>query len=120
MSGGSTFGNVRTAHGGQVYDGAGEAAYARHLDLLQAAGAIRAWRRGTPGTLLESPTGRKRDGIEDTPDVHVWDARGARYVVDFEGCVTREFTLKATRWRTVYPTVPLGVVRADGSERRAA
>jgi Protein of unknown function (DUF1064) len=87
------------------------------LDLLAAAGRIRAWERGTAWTLLDAP--RRRDRIEYTPDFHVWDAAGALRVVDVKGCVTREFRLKAKLWRAVYPAVPLVVARADGSERPA-
>jgi hypothetical protein len=108
----------RTEYGGQVYDSRGEAEYARQLDLRKAAGAIRDWRRGMPWTLLESPTGRKRDGIEYTPDFHVWDAQGAFTAVDFKGMETEVFKLKAKLWRYAYPTVPLFVVKADGTERR--
>jgi hypothetical protein len=116
----SKYGNVATVYDGQVYDSAGEAEYARRLDFLKAAGHIQDWRRGEPWTLLESPTGRKRDGITYTPDFHVWDAQGGFSVVDVKGVETAVFRLKARLWRAVYPTVPLLVVRADGSERRAA
>ena len=108
----------RTVYAGEEYASKGEAEYARRLDHLRAAGAIRDWRRGTPWTLLASPTGRKRDGIEYTPDYHVWDAQGRFYVVDFKGVETAVFKLKAKLWKAVYPTVPLHVVKADGTERR--
>lgn len=108
---------VRTEYGGQVYDSKGEAGYAAHLDRLQAAGAIAAWRRGEPWTLLDGP--RRADRITYRPDFEVWDGRGGFRVVDFKGAITREFRLKAKLWRAVYPTVPLYIVRADGTERPA-
>ena len=110
----------RTEYAGVVYDSRGEAGYARHLDLLKAAGAIHDWRRGREWVLLETPSGKKRDGITYRPDFELWDApdrRGFR-VVDFKGMVTREFRLKAKLWKAHYPDVPLVVARADGSETR--
>jgi Protein of unknown function (DUF1064) len=92
--------------------------YARRLDLLQSAGAIHAWRRGGEWVLLESPTGRKRDGITLHPDFEVWPAPGRLEVRDFKGVVTAVFRLKAKLWKARYPDVPLLVVRADGSETR--
>jgi hypothetical protein len=112
------YGAVRTEYAGEVYDSRGEAEHARRLDLLKAAGAITDWRRGEPWTLLESPTGRKRDGISYTPDYHVWTPAGGFYVLDFKGVLTREFRLKAKLWKAVYPTIPLVVVKADGTEQR--
>jgi hypothetical protein len=108
----------RTEHEGEWYDSAGEAEYARHLDLLQAAGAIRAWRRGGEWVLLDSPTGKKRDGITLRPDFEVWPAPGQLEVRDFKGVVTAVFRLKAKLWKARYPDVPLVIVRADGSETR--
>jgi hypothetical protein len=114
----SKYGARRSEYAGEVYDSRGEAEYARTLDLRKAAGAIRDWRRGTSWMLLESPTGRKRDGIEYIPDFHVWDAQGDFYVLDFKGVLTREFRLKAKLWRAVYPAIPLVIVKANGEERR--
>jgi Protein of unknown function (DUF1064) len=114
VSGGSKYGNVPTEYRGQVYDSRGEAAYARRLDLLRAAGAIRDWRRGGVWVLLDAP--RTRDRITLRPDFEVVRNDGSLRAVDFKGCLTREFRLKAKLWRAVYPAVPLYVVRADGSE----
>jgi hypothetical protein len=111
---------VVTEYAGEVYPSRGEAGYARRLDLLKAAGAIHDWRRGGEWVLLDSPTGRKRDGITYRPDFEVWDSPdgGGFRVVDFKGVVTREFRLKARLWKARYPDVPLVVARADGSETR--
>lgn len=100
----SKYGNVRTEYNGQVYASKAEAAYARHLDAQLAAGEILAWERGTPWVLLEEP-----DGIEYTPDFHVWD-KGRFYAVDVKGHQTEVFRLKRRLWRRRYPTVPLLVV----------
>jgi hypothetical protein len=112
------FRNVPALYGGQRYDSTGEAEYARRLDLRKAAGDIRDWRRGRVWTLLESPTGRKQDGITLRPDYEVWDSDGGFRVVDFKGVLTRDFRLKVNLWRVVHPAVPLYVVRADGREER--
>jgi hypothetical protein len=111
---------VVTEYAGEVYPSRGEAEYARHLDRLKAAGAIHGWRRGGEWVLLDSPTGRKRDGITYRPDFEVWDTPdgGGFRVVDFKGVVTREFRLKARLWKARYPDVPLVVARADGAETR--
>jgi hypothetical protein len=109
---------VPTEYRGQRYDSRGEAEYARRLDALKAAGAIRGWRRGRVWVLLDAP--RRRDRITLRPDFEVWDDAepGGFRVVDFKGLLTREFKLKARLWKAVYPTVPLYVARADGSEVR--
>jgi Protein of unknown function (DUF1064) len=112
----SKYGNARTRYAGQWFDSRGEAEYARRLDRLKAAGAIRDWRRGEPWVLLASPTGRRRDGITYRPDFEVWGPAGELRAVDYKGYVTREFRLKAKLWKAVYPGVPLVVVRPDGSE----
>lgn len=112
----SKYGAIRTEYGGQVYDSRGEAEHARRLDLLKAAGAIRDWRRGTAWVLVDAP--RRADRITYTPDYHVWAADGGFYVLDFKGVETAVFKLKARLWKAVYPSVPLHVVRADGTERR--
>jgi hypothetical protein len=108
----SKYGAIPTVYGGQLYDSRGEAAYARHLDLLKAAGHIRGWRRGRRWPLVP--------GVTLRPDFEVTLPDGSLECRDFKGCVTREFTVKAKVWAVVYPTVPLVVVRADGSECRAA
>jgi hypothetical protein len=108
----SRYGNVRTAYNGQVYDSRGEAEYAQHLDLLQAAGAIRGWRRGRPWPLVP--------GVTLRPDFEVELLDGTLQARDFKGVTTEAFRIKARVWAVVYPSVPLLVVRADGSERRAA
>jgi Protein of unknown function (DUF1064) len=110
--------NVPTVYAGERYDSRGEAAYAAHLDRLRAAGEIRGWRRGREWVLLDAP--RRRDRITLRPDFEVWDDAepGGFRVVDFKGVLTREFKLKARLWKAVYPTVPLYVARADGSEVR--
>lgn len=107
---------VRTEYAGAVYDSRGEAEYARRLDLLKAAGQITDWRRGTPWVLLDAP--RRADRITYRPDYHVWLPGGDFYVLDFKGVLTREFRLKAKLWRAVYPTIPLVIVNADGTERK--
>ena len=108
----------RTAYAGAWYDSAGEAEYARRLDLLKAAGAIHDWRRGGEWVLLDSPTGRKRDGITLRPDFEVWPAPGRLEVRDFKGVVTEVFRLKALLFKARFPDVPLLIVRADGTETR--
>jgi hypothetical protein len=112
------FRNVPAVYGGQRYDSTGEAEYARQLDLRNAAGAIRDWRRGRVWTLLESRTGRRQDGITLRPDYEVWDADGGFRVVDFKGVLTRDFWIEVNLWRVVYPQVPPYVVNADGREER--
>jgi Protein of unknown function (DUF1064) len=109
-----------TYYGGERYPSRGEAGYARRLDLLKAAGAIHDWRRGGEWALLDSPTGKQRDGIAYRPDFEVWDTPdgGGFRVVDFKGVVTREFRLKAKLWKARYPDVPLVVAWADGAETR--
>ena len=106
----------RTAYGGAWYDSAGEAEYARRLDLLKAAGAIHDWRRGGEWVLLDAP--RRRDRITLRPDFEVWDTpdqRGFR-VVDFKGVFTAVFRLKLKLWKAAYPGVPFFVARANGTE----
>jgi hypothetical protein len=114
----SKYGARRTWYAGQWWDSAGEAEYAHHLDLQQAAGQIHAWRRGGEWVLLDAP--RRGDRITLRPDFEVWPTPERLECHDFKGVVTREFSLKARLWKAVYPTVPLVVVRADGSEHRAA
>jgi Protein of unknown function (DUF1064) len=75
---------VRAIYAGEEYDSTGEADYAQQLDARKVAGQIRDWRRGREWILLESPTGRPRDGITLTPDFEVWDATGHFRVVDFK------------------------------------
>ena len=102
-----------------MYDSAGEAEYARRLDLLKAAGAIHAWRRGGTWVLLDPPPGGgRRERITLRPDFEVWPAPGRLEVRDFKGVVTAVFRLKALLFKRRYPDVPLVVVRADGSETR--
>ena len=117
MTAWSKFNARRAEYRGEVYDSGAEARYAARLDRLRAGGAIAAWRRGTAWTLLESPTGREQDGITYRPDFEVWAPDGFK-AVDVKGVETEVFRLKAKLWRAVYPTVPLYVVRADGTERR--
>jgi len=106
----------RTAYRGAWYDSAGEAEYARRLDLLKAAGVIHDWRRGREWVLLDAP--RRRDRITMLPDFEIWDApdqRGFR-VVDFKGVLTAVFRLKLKLWKAVYSDVPFFVAKADGTE----
>jgi Protein of unknown function (DUF1064) len=120
VTGVTKYGNVRTVYRGEVYDSRGEAEYAARLDLLEAAGAIRAWRRGRVWTLLDGP--RRCDRITLRPDFEVWDAvePGGFRCLDCKGVETQAWRLKVRLWRAVYPTIPLYVTRADGSERRVA
>ena len=107
----------RTCYRDQWYDSAGEAAYARHLDVLKASGHIHEWRRGRPWVLLDPPPGgRRRDGIRYVPDFEVWPSPGQLELREFKGALTREFRLKAKLFRARYPDVPLVLVRANGSE----
>lgn len=99
---------------GEVYDSAGEAAYAQRLDMLKAAGHIKDWRRGREWVLVEAP--KKRDRICLRPDFEVTRPDGTLYVLDFKGMLTPVFRLKAKLWKAVYPTVPLMIVKADGLE----
>ncbi len=102
---------------GERWDSRGEHAYAAVLDPRVAAGELRAWRRGQPWLLVASPSGRR---LTYRPDYEVVRADGARYCLDFKGGpVTEAFRIKAVLWETVYPGVPLYVVRADGVERPA-
>ena len=116
------YGARRTEYAGVVYDSAGESGYARRLDLLKAAGKIHGWRRGGEWVLLDSPTGKRRDGITYRPDFEVWDTPdgGGFRVVDFKGVVTREFRLKARLWRARYPDVPLVVAHGHLIVRQIA
>jgi hypothetical protein len=106
----------RTEYGGQWYASAGEAEYARRLDLLKGAGAIHDWRRGREWVLLDAP--RRRDRIVYVPDFEVWTTPGRLELRDFKGVVTQVFRLKARFFRARYPDVPLVLVWADGSETR--
>jgi len=83
-------------------------------DQRVAAGAIRAWSRGRDWLLLDGET--RRDRITYRPDFEVWGPGSAFWVVDFKGCATEVFKLKAKLWRHAYPTIPLVVARADGTE----
>jgi hypothetical protein len=112
MSGGNKYHARRTLWAGEVYDSAGEARYAQHLALLQAAGHIRSWCRGRRWELVP--------GLTLQPDFEVVDQAGQLRAVDFKGVVTEPFRIKARVWAAVYPDVPLVVVTADGSERRVA
>ena len=106
----------RTAYGGAWYDSAGEAEYARRLDLLKAAGAIHDWRRGREWVLLDAP--RRRDSITLRPDFEVFPAPERLELHDFKGVMTATFRLKAKLFKARYQEVPLIVVRADGSMTR--
>lgn len=111
------FGAIPSLYRGERYDSRGEAEYARHLDLLQAAGRIREWRRGRKWLLLDAP--RARDRVTYTPDFEVVDAAGNLRVLDYKGVLTDVFKLKAKMWRHAYPGVPLYIVKADGTETLA-
>lgn len=109
----------RTEYAGAVYDSRGEAEYARHLDLLKAAGVIHDWRRGGEWVLLDTPPGgSRRDRITLRPDFEVWPEPGRLEVRDFKGVMTAVFRVKARLFKRRYPNVPLIIVRADGSETR--
>ena len=110
----------RTEYAGACVRQPGEAGYARRLDLLKAARAIHAWRRGWEWVLLDAPPGGgRRDRITLRPDFEVWPEPGRLEVRDFKGVLTAVFRLKARLWRARYPDVPLIIVRADGSETPA-
>lgn len=104
------YGAIRTAYNGGVYDSKGEAAYARTLDLLLAAGHLRSWRRGRPWLLLEPP-----NKVTYTPDFEVMTLAGELRCLDFKGVVTEVFKLKAKLFRARYPDVPLVVVKEGDS-----
>ena len=106
----------RTYYQGEAYPSRGEAAYARHLDLLKAAGTIHDWRRGREWVLLDAP--RRRDRIVYVPDFEVWPTPEQFELREFKGAMTPSFRLKAKLFKARYPDVPLVVVWADGSEVR--
>lgn len=105
----------RTTYREQTFDSRGEAEYARHLDLLKAAGHIKDWQRGRVWVLLDAP--KARDRVTMRPDFEVWDNRGYR-VLDFKGMLTREFRLKVKLWKAVHPTIPFWIVKSDGREEQ--
>jgi hypothetical protein len=111
------WGNIRTEYpvgSGAWYDSQGEATLAQRLDLLQQAGLIHAWQRGTPWVLLEEP-----DGVTYIPDFEVWVTPDDFRLLDFKGALTDVFRLKAKFFKRYYSHVPLWIVKADGTEELA-
>lgn len=119
----------RTVYRDRTYDSKGEAGYAMHLDALKAAGMIRDWEPQVPFVLLDAPHPWKLIGrgkvkrparvkVTLIADFRVWALDGTYRVVDFKGAVTPVFRLKAALWLAVYPTIPLFIAKADGTEER--
>lgn len=119
----------RTVYRDRTYDSKGEAGYAMHLDALKAAGEIHDWEPQVPYVLVDAPhpwkiagRGKQRKParvrITLIVDFRVWDTPDACRVVDFKGAVTPVFRLKAALWLVAYPTVPLFIAKADGTEER--
>ena len=128
--------NQPTPYGDQTYASKAEAGRACWHDLALEAGAITGWRRGRAWVLVPPfPGGTKRDAITLTPDFELWtrplppgadprdppgapdeveDVKGSLRV----GATTAVFRLKARLWATVYPSLPLYVVEADGTRTR--
>jgi hypothetical protein len=123
------YNHVKTVYNGREYDSRGEAAYAMHLDALKAAGVIKDWEAQVPFVLVDAPHPWKLVGrgkvkrparvrVTLVADFRVWDHDGTYRVVDYKGVVTPVFSIKAALWLTVYPQIPLYIVKSDGSETR--
>lgn len=105
----------RTAYGDRIYASKAEAAFARRLDLMKAAGAIRDW--GIPDPIVLVP-GKRGQAISYTADFWVEEADGSRVLYDVKGAVPQVFKLKLRLLRHFYPDVVLKVVDAQGREVR--
>lgn len=123
------YGNRPTVYSGRTYASAGEAAYAAHLDILKAAGVIKDWEPQVPFVLVDAPHPWKLVGrgkvkrparvkVTLIVDFRVWDHDGTYRCIDYKGVVTPVFSVKAAFWLVVYPSIPLYIVKADGTETR--
>lgn len=123
------YNHVKTVYNGREYASRGEAAYAAHLDLLKAAGAIKDWEPQVPFVLVDAPHPWKLVGrgkvkrparvkVTLIVDFRVWDHDGTYRCVDYKGVETPVWKLKATLWLAVHPRVPLYIVKASGEETR--
>ena len=111
------YGNTHVEYGGRVFDSKAEAAYARQLDLMRAAGLIRSWE---PQPWLTLIGGKRETLIRYRPDFYVVPAEGPPYYVDVKGVLTAEFRLKLRLLRAVLPSVRLVLVRKDGTHEQVA
>jgi hypothetical protein len=104
------YGAKRTEYGGQMYDSKAEAWYARDLDILKRAGAIKDWGRGAAVELIP---GKRGERIDYRPDFWVIDAEGGAYYVDVKGVETAVFKLKMRLLKYLNPTYRLLIVGKD-------
>lgn len=123
------FNQVKATYNGQKYDSLGEAEYAAKLDLLLAAGKIRAWSRPTPFILLDGP--KPRDRVTYKPDFLIEPLTDQPYYVDYKGSTvgkngkrhtpteTQAFGIRVKMWRASQPA-ELRVVYSDGVEKVVA
>jgi uncharacterized protein DUF1064 len=113
----SKYHNVTAYYKGQRYDSAGEAEYARMLDLGCAAGSITDWERPKPFVLLDAP--KPRDRVTYKPDFYVIPKAGMSYYVDYKGSAmteTASWRIKVKLWKQKIP-FELRVAYPNGEEK---
>lgn len=109
------YGARKTVYRDGLYDSAAEAAYAQHLDLLKAAGAIADWGRGAP---IELIPGNRKQRVVYVPDFWVRERSDeAPFLVDVKGVETVVWRLKMRLLRHFRPDLRLKVVGTGGKER---
>lgn len=111
--------NRRTEYGGVVWDSAGEADYARHLDVLKAAGQIHDWGRGYRIQLLPAIAiaGGKAQRTVYIPDFFVkLTPLNVAYFIDFKGVQTPIFRLKMRLLKDKHPEIRVLLVTKDGGQ----
>jgi hypothetical protein len=115
-----------------MYDSAGEAAYARHLDLLKRTGKILRWDRGQSQIVFHG--GALERLIRFKPDFIVTELDGSSHADDFKGLVRLKpkigksgklglgklelpeaFRLRVILWEAKFPNLPVRVVDQYGN-----
>lgn len=111
--------NRKTEYGGVTWDSAGEAEYARHLDMLKAAGHIHDWGRGYRIELLPAIAiaGGKATRTVYVPDFFVkFTPQMVAYFIEFKGVQTAVFRLKMRLLKNKHPNIRVLLVTKDGGQ----
>jgi hypothetical protein len=113
------YGNVATLYAGRKYRSKLEASCALQLDVLKRAGEIRDWQY-EPERIPIHVNGQLI--CTWLPDFVVALPDGRREIWECKGVETKAFALKLKLFRSVYPDMPVKIIRAsdfssDGSRR---
>lgn len=112
----SKYGNHKITFDGHEFDSKAEAAYYRHLKLLQAGGVVDSFKMQVSIPLLDNfkhpITGKKVRGIKYIADFEVIYSNGSVQVVDVKGKRTEAFNIKAKLFLERYQ-VPLVLAKLN-------